>query len=90
MSYEKLIKQIFDYCVDLLEVSAQHTGMSYEEINVWFFIVFEPLLFASLAFYAIHQRQQIHKLKSRSKPVENKAHNTDRSHFSYLTGSRSS
>ena len=34
--------------------------------------------------------EQIHKLKSRSKPVENKAHNTDRSHFSYLTGSKSS
>ena len=90
MTYEALIDHVFDYCVELLIVSARYVGMTYEEINVWFFIVFEPILFASLALYAIHQRQQVHKLKHRLKPIENQTHNTDRSCSGYLVSSRNS
>ena len=42
MSYDEGINLIFDYCVELLIIAAQSIGMTYEEINVWFFIVFEP------------------------------------------------
>ena len=90
MSYEQIINQIFDYCVDLLVVSARHVGMTYEEINVWFFIVFEPIIFALVALYAIHQRKQIQLLRNRLNPVENKAHDTDDCSSGYLVSSGNS
>lgn len=90
MTYEALIDLIFDYCVELLVVLARYIGMTYEEINVWFFIVIEPILFALLGLYAIHQRQQIHTLKNRLKPIESQTHNTDRSCSGYLVSSRNS
>jgi len=37
MSYDEGINLIFDYCVELLIIAAQSIGMTYEEINVWFF-----------------------------------------------------
>ena len=38
MNYHAIIDGIFDYCVDLLIIAAHAIGMTYEEINVWFFI----------------------------------------------------
>ena len=90
MSYEQIISQIFDYCVDLLVVSARYVGMTYEEINVWFFIVFEPIIFALVALYAVHQRQQIQLLRNRLNSVENKAHDTDDCSSGYLVSSGNS
>ena len=90
MSYEKIINQIFDYCVDLLLVSAQYIGMTYEEINVWFFIVFEPIIFALVALYAVRQRKQIQLLRNRLNPVENKARDTDDCCSGYLVSSGNS
>ena len=90
MSYEQIINQIFDYCVDLLVVSARYVGMTYEEINVWFFIVFEPIIFALVALYAIHQRKKVRLLKNRQKPNENKSHGTDDCCSGYLVSSGNS
>ena len=90
MSYEQIINQIFDYCVDLLVVSAQHVGMTYEEINVWFFIVFEPIIFALVALYAVNQRKQLHLLRNRLNSFENKANDTDHGCSGYLVSSGNS
>lgn len=90
MNYEQIINQIFDYCVGLLMVSARHIGMTYEEINVWFFIVFEPIIFALVALYAVHQRTQVQFLRNRQKLFENKANDTDDSCSGYLVSSGNS
>ena len=87
MTYQEIINLIFDYCVDLLIVGARAIGMTYEEINVWFFIVFEPIIFALVALYAVHQKKQIKLLRNRLIPIENKAHDTDNSCSGYLVSS---
>ena len=65
MTYHQIIDDIFDYCVELLIIGARSVGMTYEEINVWFFIVFEPLMFALVALYAWHLRAQNAQIKNR-------------------------
>ena len=48
----KWVDETFDFCVELLIDSARFLGISYEEINVWLFVVIWPLfsfvLFAEL------------------------------------------
>ena len=63
MTYHQIIDDIFDYCVELLIIAARAIGMTYEEINVWFFIVFEPLVFFMVLLYALRLKIQNHHLK---------------------------
>jgi len=82
MDYEQIINNIFDYCVELLIIGARAIGMTYEEINVWFFIVFEPLVFVIVALYAWHLRNQNAWLRKQLEPIPH----TTRSSSSRCTG----
>ena len=42
----------FDYCVKLLYQVAGMMGITYEEINVWLFVIILPAIF-SLLFYSM-------------------------------------
>ena len=53
------IDQTFDFCVKLLIDIANMMGITYEEINVWLFVVIWPLL--SLVLFAEVIRQRIKK-----------------------------
>ena len=44
------IDVVFDFCVKLLIDAARFFGITYEEINVWIFVVIWPLL--SLVLFA--------------------------------------
>ena len=44
------IDVVFDFCVKLLFDAARFLGITYEEINVWLFVVIWPLL--SLVLFA--------------------------------------
>ena len=44
------IDVVFDFCVKLLIDAARFFGITYEEINVWLFVVIWPLL--SLVLFA--------------------------------------
>mgnify|MGYP006976769016 CR=1 FL=1 len=43
-----MTKQIFGWCVSLLEWLAEKLGMTYEAVNVWIFCVIWPLLTLAL------------------------------------------
>lgn len=64
MTYNTTIDLIFDFCVQLLIDAGALLGMSYEEINIWFFIVFEPLLFLAVVAYAWSMRGKVRKMQS--------------------------
>ncbi len=49
MNYDGFMNQLFYYCVKLLEVMAEFIGMSYEELNIWIFVVIHPLVTLWLA-----------------------------------------
>ena len=90
MTYHQIIGDIFDYCVELLIMSAHAIGMTYEEINVWFFIVFEPLVFALVALYAWHLRSQNAQLRKQLEPISHSTHSHDSRGTGYLVSHRAS
>ena len=90
MTYQQFIDHIFDYCVELLIISAHAIGMTYEEINVWFFIVFEPLVFVLLALYARSLRSQNAQLRKQLEPISHSTHSPDFRGTGYLGSPRSS
>ncbi len=53
------IDLVYDFCVMLLIDSARFLGITYEEINVWLFVVIWPLL--SLVLFAEVIRLRIKK-----------------------------
>ena len=50
------IDLIYDFCVKLLIDSARILGITYEEINVWLFVVIWPLISLVLFFEVIRLR----------------------------------
>ena len=70
MTYHQTIEDIFDYCVELLIIAARAVGMTYEEINVWFFIVFEPLIFFMALLYTLKLKIQNNDLKKQCQTVK--------------------
>ena len=62
----KWIDETFDFCVELLIDSARFLGISYEEINVWLFVVIWPLFSFVLFAEVIRLRiKKDFKLKSK-------------------------
>jgi len=49
LNYDGFMNQLFYYCVKLLEIMADMLGMSYEELNIWIFVVIHPLITLWLA-----------------------------------------
>ena len=56
------IDTVFDLCVRFLYYTANFLGISYEEINVWLFVIILPvLIFSSLSLnvhYFIQKRRR--------------------------------
>jgi len=90
VNYQLIINDIFDYCVALLIHLARLCGMTYEEINVWFFIVFEPLVFVLLALYARSLRSQNAQLRKQLEPISHSTHSPDFRGTGYIGSPRSS
>ena len=61
------MNSLFDYCVHLLQVWGKFCHMTYEEINIWIFVIIEPIVFIIMLFVLIAQRRVIVKLKRKNK-----------------------
>lgn len=90
MNYHQIIDDIFDYCVELLIIGARAFGMTYEEINVWFFIVFEPVVFVTVLLYAWRLRIQNAQLRRQLDPIDRSTHSTGSRRHSRVFSPRSS
>jgi len=51
MTYEQVVDQLFWFCVGLLEICADALGVSYEEINIYVFVVLMPGVILGQAIY---------------------------------------
>ena len=51
-----MINDFFNSCVLVLEIVAEHTGMSYELINILIFVILQPLLI--LIFFYLWRRER--------------------------------
>ena len=57
---EVMINDFFNWCVLVLEIMADYTGMSYELINILIFVILQPLLI--LIFFYLWRRER-HKFR---------------------------
>ena len=55
-----MINDLFNWCVLMLEILAEKTGMSYELINILIFVILQPLLI--LVFFYLWRREK-HKYR---------------------------
>ena len=56
--------KLFDCCVELLQVWAAATGMTYKEINIWIFVIIEPLVFVLMCIWIIRLTRKNRRLKA--------------------------
>lgn len=60
---KELFNIIFNWCVKILEIYSAKLGMTYEELNVWLFVIIYPLLFIILLAYGLYFHVKYNKLK---------------------------
>ena len=61
-SSSDFINKLFDLCVDLLIWLGDLLGISYEAINIWIFVIIEPIIFIIMLVLIIRYRLKIKKL----------------------------
>ena len=57
--YSATINAYFSWCVHLLQDMSAWMGISYQELNVWVFVVIHPLITLLLAYWIIRLRLQL-------------------------------
>lgn len=61
-----IIDYVFKLCVVLLVDLANWLGMSYEELNVWLFVIITPTILLAQAVWIIILRYQLAKARNAS------------------------
>ena len=56
--YSATINAYFSWCVHLLQDMSTWMGISYQELNVWVFVVIHPLITLLLAYWIIRLRRR--------------------------------
>jgi hypothetical protein len=59
---QKMMDQIFDWCVNGLVYWAGIFGIAYKEINVWVFVIIWPILTVILFGIIVVQQRKIRQL----------------------------
>ena len=60
------MSDIFDWCVDLLELWAPRLGMTYKELNVWLFVIVHPAITLTLLVLLFVTLRRLRTFQSRS------------------------
>ena len=57
------MNNLFYICVDFLHWLEKKLHLSYEEINIWIFIIIEPIIFLIMLIWIIRLRKKLKKRK---------------------------
>tara|TARA_Y100000389_G_scaffold203212_1_gene250923 strand:+ start:5047 stop:5286 length:240 start_codon:yes stop_codon:yes gene_type:complete len=76
MKYDIAMVEICNWCIKLLRDLSAYSGWSYEEINVWLFIIIQPTLIIvlGLLLYKSHKgrRKIFDELKAEQQALNNR------------------
>lgn len=50
---------LFDACVEFLRWLGNIVGLSYKEINIWIFIIIEPIIFTLMLVWILKLRRKL-------------------------------
>ena len=53
------MQELFQICVDILRWIASETGITYEEANIWIFVIIHPLLTLGLLIRTIVLKKRL-------------------------------
>ena len=53
------MNELFDLCENLLIVWSENLGMTYKDLNVWIFVIIEPIIFIIMLVWIIRLRKKI-------------------------------
>ena len=51
------VNDVFWACVHILQWACSITGISYEALNIWLFIIIQPTLIVMFAMFWLHARR---------------------------------
>ena len=57
------MNKAFQWCVDILVDPAAKLNMTYEAVNIWIFVIIEPIVFFVMLSIIYKQQQVIKSLK---------------------------
>lgn len=60
-----IFNTVFYWCVKLLEIYSAKLGITYEELNVWLFVIIYPILFLILLTYGLYFHVKYSNLRKR-------------------------
>ena len=52
------MNEIFNACVEFLYCLANTVGLTYEEINVWIFVIIQPIIFITMLLWIIYLKKE--------------------------------
>ena len=58
------MNKTFKWCVELLEALALKLHMTYEEVNIWIFVIIEPIIFLLMLWIIFMQNRKIKSLRA--------------------------
>ena len=70
MEETDLFVEVFDLCVVFLEVLGPKLGMTYKEINIWLFVIIQPLVTVGSIWYAMSKRWELRHLNRSVRTLE--------------------
>ncbi|OUU31044.1 MAG: hypothetical protein CBB97_00565 [Candidatus Endolissoclinum sp. TMED37] len=56
MTKDEMMKTVFWYCVDTLNAVSSWLGVTYEELNIWIFVIVHPMVTISLLVFLWMQK----------------------------------
>ena len=56
---------LFHQCAEVLKWLAPILGLTYKELNIWIFVIIEPLIFFIMVFWIIKLKKQINGLQTK-------------------------
>ncbi len=62
--YQEIMVSVCNWCIQLLRDLSAMTGLSYEEINVWLFIIIQPGLILFFYFRSRNWKKQYQQSSS--------------------------
>ena len=63
LSHQDSINDFFNWCCSCIDFYAHKLGCTYEELNIYLFVILEPLLIVLLLVLLIYKNKQYSSLK---------------------------
>jgi len=58
------MKELFDICVEIIKYLAQLTGTTYEEMNIWLFVIIHPAITLIYFLRCLYLKRKLNEIRN--------------------------